>query len=185
MLCRTGRIMTSGHSWGHYMCPTVFSMIKGKNTCNLFHFLYPPLVRVCTASQLKCRILGLNRLCPPAGTLHWAAWTTLVETRPCRWWMGGGWRDTSQPTSWRTKKRSETPAPDAVSPLTVTCCWRSQIFRSQIAPSLRTYESGKHNTGVLSSRHVNIFRMRLWRKSACVRVCCLFQSKVMALCAVE
>lgn len=44
--------------------------------------------------------------------------------------MREGWRDTDQPTSWRTKKRSETPAPDHVlTPCFVTCCL---IYRSQI-----------------------------------------------------
>lgn len=44
------------------MCPTVFSMIKGKNTFNLFHIVYPPFNQVCTTSQAKCRTLGLKLL---------------------------------------------------------------------------------------------------------------------------
>lgn len=35
---RTGRIMTSGRSWGRYTCPTVFSTIKGKNNSIFYTF---------------------------------------------------------------------------------------------------------------------------------------------------
>lgn len=74
---------------------------------------------------------SFNVSCRPAGTLHWAAWTTPVETSPSRRWTGGGWRDTRRPTSWRTKKRSETPVPDVASSFflpVVTCCWWSLVF---------------------------------------------------------
>lgn len=116
---RTGRIMTSGRSWGRYTCPTVFSTIKGKNNSIFYTF--------CTLHSWSSEFLVWNR---PAGTLHWAAWTTPVGTRPFRWSMREGWRDTGRPTSWRTKKRRETPAPDVVSLLTASPVADKETFRS-------------------------------------------------------
>lgn len=64
---------------------------------------------------------SLNVSVRPAGTPHSAVWTTPVATRPSRWWTGGGWRGTRRPTSWRMRKRSETPAPDGGSLLVCVC----------------------------------------------------------------
>lgn len=42
------------------MCPIAFSMIRGKNTFDLFHILYPPFVQACTTLQPKCRNLDVD-----------------------------------------------------------------------------------------------------------------------------
>lgn len=116
-LSRTGRIMTSGHSWGHYMCPTVFSMIKGKNVFSSFRY-----------AQIESWFSGFKRLCRNAGTRHSAVWTTPVETRPWRRWTRGEWRDTSQPTSWRMKTKRETLELEIVAPLVTWPVLRGVIF---------------------------------------------------------
>ncbi len=136
------------------MCRTVFSMIKGKNTFSLFLFLFP--------FSRRDSLSSLKLLCPPAGTPLWAAWTTPVETRPCRWWMGGGWRDTGQPTSWRTKKKRETPAPDAASLLTVSPVAEFQISDHPPVTHIRLVKTQQRHFTKSSCEYLqNICRMRL------------------------
>lgn len=62
-LSRTGHITTSGHSWGHYTCPTVFSMIKGKDVLSLFRCtqLKKQIFRS-KISPLKCRYTSLGSM---------------------------------------------------------------------------------------------------------------------------
>lgn len=124
VLHRTGHIMTSGLSWGHYLCPIVFSMTRGRF---FQHSASPDMNNVTPDGAESSKIL-----CHPAGTLRSGAWTTPVVTQPCRWRTTGGWRDTSQPTSWRMRKRRGTPVPDDVT--SPVGCWR-QVFRTRITSS--------------------------------------------------
>lgn len=121
LLHRTGRIMTSGLSWGLCLFLIVFCMTKGK--------FFPPV-----SEDTSNITQSTKRLCHWAGTLHWGAWTTPAVTRPFRWWTRGGWHDTSRPTSWRMRKRSGTPATDGN-----LTCWTSE-------PGFQSHSGGKKLT---------------------------------------
>ena len=150
-LLRTGLIMTSGRSWGRYMFPTVFSMIKGENTFNLYPFLHPPSFKAEVYNPL------LNVSVGPAGTLLWAVWTTAVAMPPSRWWMRGGWRDTGRPTSWRTKKRSETPASDVV-----TLCTVSPVAEEGFQILYQHTHTHTHTHSGHKTKHGPFYKVFMW-----------------------
>lgn len=147
--------MTSGHSWGPYMCPIVFSMIRGKNTFKLFHVLYFHLFGQAQHHSWSAEILTLNL----SVNLQLYFTGQHGQHLPKRGPAGGGRErgDTLQaslpPGEWRTGAK-------------LPRLMRSCFILSPVTDGPRSQ--------IISSVHIQICvdTLRLWWRW-CLCVCCL------------